>query len=76
MPSPTCFLAALSSSWSLVVCPLVGWLVGRSVGPLMFMKKWPLEYQKLVKTYLPTYVRDSGDSRDSSDLSDSSDSSD
>ena len=32
------FLAALSSS-SLVVC--------RSVGPLMFVKKWPLEYQKL-----------------------------
>ena len=45
----------------------------------MFVKKWPLEYQKVIKTYLPTYLWDSSDtsdSRDSSDISDSSDSSD
>ena len=42
----------------------------------MFVKKWPLEYQKVTKTYLPTYVWDSTDSRDSSDGSDSSDSCD
>ena len=67
------FLAALSSSRSLVVCPsvrrLVGWLV-------MFVKKWPLEYQKFIKTYHRTYLWDSIDSSDSSDSFDSSDSSD
>ena len=51
----------------------------------MFVKTWPLEYQKEIKTYLPTYLWDnsdssdsheSGDSSDSSDKSDSSDSSD
>ena len=57
----------------------------------MFVKKLPLEYQKVTKTYRPTYLwdssdssdisdisdtRDSNDSRDSSDTSDSSDSSD
>ena len=39
------------------------------------MKNWPLEYQKVIKTYLCTYLRDSNDSRDSSDSSDSSNSS-
>ena len=48
----------------------------------MFVKKWPLEYQNVIKTYLPTYLRDSSESsdscesRDSSDISDSSNSSD
>ena len=42
----------------------------------MFVKKWPLEYQKVIKTYLPTYLWDSSDSSDSSDSCDSSDSSD
>ena len=46
------FLAALSSSRSLVVGPLVC----PSVGPLMFVKKLPLEYQRVIKTYLPTYL--------------------
>ena len=41
----------------------------------MFVKMWPLEYQKVVKTYLPTYLWDSSDSSDSHDSSDSSDSS-
>ena len=63
------FLAALSSSRSLVVC--------RSVRPSVrpsadFVKKWPLEYQKAIKTYLPTYLWDSSDSSDSSGSSDSS----
>ena len=45
-------------------------------------KKWPLEYQKVIKTYIPTYLwdscgsSDSCDSRDSSDNSDSSESND
>ena len=38
----------------------------------MFVKKWPLEYQKVIKTYLPTYLWDSSDSHDRSDSSDSS----
>ena len=38
----------------------------------MFVKK----YQKVIKTYLPTYLLDSSDGNDSSDISDSSDSSD
>ena len=42
----------------------------------MFVKKWPLEYQKVIKTYLRTYLWDSSDSCDSSDRSDTSDSSD
>ena len=40
------------------------------------MKKWPLEYRKVIKTYLPTYLWDSSDSSDSCDSSDSGDSSD
>ena len=39
----------------------------------MFVKKWPLEYQKAIKTYLPTYLWDSSDSSESSDSCDSSD---
>ena len=66
------FLAALSSSRSAVGRPPVG----RSVGPLMFVKKWPLEYQKVIKTHLPTYIWDSSDSSASCDSSDSSDSCD
>ena len=54
----------------------------------MLVKKWPLHYQKVIKTYLTTYLWDSSDSSDvcnscdswdssdSSDTSDSSDSSD
>ena len=42
----------------------------------MFVKKWPLEYQKVIKPYLPTYLWDSSDSSDSCDSCDSSDSSD
>ena len=72
----TKFLAALSSSRSLVVGQLVGWSVGRSVRrSVMFVKKWPLEYQKVIETYLCTYLQDSSDSSDSSYSSDSSDSS-
>ena len=40
----------------------------------MFVKKWPLEYQKVIKTYLPTFLWDSSDSSDSGDSSDGSDS--
>ena len=48
----------------------------------MFVKKWPLHYQKVIKTNLTTYLWDSSDSSDiresgvSSDGSDSSDNSD
>ena len=51
----------------------------------MFVKKGPLDYQKVIKTYLPTYLWDrsdiidscdSSDISESSDISDSSDSSD
>ena len=42
----------------------------------MFVKKWALEYQKVIKTYLPTYLWDSSDSSDSRDSCDSNDSSD
>ena len=42
----------------------------------MFVKKWPLEYQQVIKTYLHTYQWDSSDSHDSHDSSNSSDSSD
>ena len=52
-------------------------LVGPSIGrSMMFVKKWPLEYQKVIKTYLPTYLCDSSDSSNSSDSCDSCDSSD
>ena len=40
----------------------------------MFVKKLPLEYQKVTKTYCPTYLWDSSDSSDISDISDSHDS--
>ena len=50
--------------------------MGPSVRPLTFVKKWPLEYQKVIKTCLPTYIWDSSDSNDSSGSSDSSYSSD
>ena len=33
----------------------------------MFVKKWPFEYQKVNKTHLHTYLRDSSDSSESSD---------
>ena len=42
----------------------------------MFVKKWALEYQKLIETYLPTYLWDSSDISDGSDICDSSDYSD
>ena len=70
------FLAALSSSRRLVVCLLVGLLVGLSVGQEGFVKKWLVEYQMVTKTYLPTYRWDSSDSSDSCDSCDGSDSSD
>ena len=41
-----------------------------------FMKKWPLEYQMVNKTYLSSNLCDSSDSSDSSDSCYSSDSSD
>ena len=40
------------------------------------MKKWPLEYQNVIKTYLPTYLWDISDISDSSDRSDGCDSCD
>ena len=42
----------------------------------MFMKKLPLEYQKVIKVYIPTYLWDSSDNSDSCDSCDSNDSSD
>ena len=42
----------------------------------MFVKKWSLEYQKVIKTDLCTYLQDSSDSSYSSDSNYSSDSSD
>ena len=42
----------------------------------MFLKKWPLEYQIVTKTYLPSNLCDSSDGSDSSNRSDSCDSSD
>ena len=42
----------------------------------MFVIKWPLEYQKVIKTNLSTYLWDSSDSSDGSDSSHSSHSSD
>ena len=41
----------------------------------MFVNKWSLEYQKVIKTHLWTYLQDSSYNSDSSDISDSSDSS-
>ena len=53
------------------------WLVGPLVGPLVtFVKKWPLEYQMVTKTYITSNLCDSSNSSDSCDNSDSSDSSD
>ena len=43
---------------------------------MMFVKKWPLEYQKVFKTYISTYLWDSSVSSDSCDNCGSSDSSD
>ena len=40
------------------------------------MKKLPLEYWMVTKTYLPSFICDSSDGSDSSDSSDSSDNSD
>ena len=40
------------------------------------MKKLPLEYQNVIKTYIPTYLWDISDSSDRSDRSDSFDSRD
>ena len=40
----------------------------------MFVKKWPLHYQKVIKTHLPTYLWDSSDSSDSPNSHDSIDS--
>ena len=65
------FLTAQSSSRSLVVGRSVCLSVGR---PLW--KKWPLVYQMLIKSYLPSYLCDSSDSSDSGDSSDISDSGD
>ena len=42
----------------------------------MFVKKWPLEYCKVIKTYLPTYLLDSSGSSHICDSCYSSDSSD
>ena len=42
----------------------------------MFVLKWPLEYQKVIKTHPHTYLWDSSDSSDRRDSSDSSDSND
>ena len=68
------FLAALSSSRTTVlgrsVCPSVGLSVGD------VCEKWPLEYQKVIKTYLPTYLWDSSDSCDICDSCDGCDSGD
>ena len=40
-----------------------------------FLKKWPLEYQIVTKTYLPSNLSDYSESSDSSESSESSDSS-
>ena len=67
------------TNWFLAALSIV---VGPLVHPLTFVKKWPLVYWKVIKTYFPTYLWDSSDicdscgSSDSSESSDSSDSSD
>ena len=66
------FLAAQSSSRRLVVSRSVGPSVGWSV---TLVKKLPVEYQMVTKTYLPSYLCNSSDSSDSSDSCYSSDSS-
>ena len=43
-----------------------------SVRPSTFVKKWPLEYQIVTKTYLPSNLCDSSDSSDTCNSSDSS----
>ena len=80
----TIFLAAQSSSRSLFVCRLVCPSVRPSVRPSVcpsryLVKLWPLEYQIVKKTYLPSNlctISDSSDNCDSSDNSDNSDNSD
>ena len=42
----------------------------------MFVKKWSLEYQKVIKTHLCTYLQNSSYSSDISDSSENSDNSD
>ena len=37
----------------------------------MFVQKWLLEHQKVIKSYRPTYLWDSSDGCDNSDSSDS-----
>ena len=71
-PTLSSFLAALSSSRSLVVGPSVRWSVRPLVGPsVIFVKKWSLEYQKVIITHLRAYLLDSSYIRDSSDSSES-----
>ena len=50
--------------------------VGPLVGPDMFVKKWSLEYQKIIKSYFRNYLWDSSDLSDIYDSCDSCDSSD
>ena len=64
------YLAAQSSSSSLVVRPLVRWLVGGSLG---VCEKVAF---RVTYTYLPSYLCDSSDGSASSDGSDTSDISD
>ena len=55
-------------------CPSVRQSVRRLVRPsVMFVKKWRLEYQKVIKTYRYIYLWDTSDSSDSSDSCDSRD---
>ena len=68
------FLAAQSSSRSLVVGVSVCLSVCRLVCWERFVKKLPLEYHMVTKTYLPTYLCDNSDNSHCSDSSDSSDS--
>ena len=56
-------------------------MVRLSVGPLVrqvvtFVKKWPLEYHMVTKTFFPFYLCDSSDISNGNDSSGSSDSSD
>ena len=55
----TGFLAALSSSWSLVVGPSVGRSVRPSVGPSVYLcEKVIFRVSKVIKIHLRTYLRD------------------